>query len=154
MRILRKHRYDLGGLFSILVLGFISLNFKTLTDYQLLMWLSLATLFLHQLEEYRIVGTFPGMINTAMYKSKQPDRYPLNPNTAFYINVFVGWGVYFLAAVFAEKAIWLGIAAIMISLGNTITHIFILNIKAKTLYNAGLVICWLFFLPCVYFLLL
>ena len=151
MKTLRKHWYDFGAILSILVLGFISLNFKSLTDYQLLMWFSLATLFLHQLEEYRIVGTFPGMINTAIYKSKQPDRYPLNPNTAFYINVFVGWGVYFLAALFAEKAIWLGIAAIMISLGNTIAHTFIFNIKGKTFYNAGLVTCWLFFVPCVYF---
>lgn len=151
MKILRNHWYDLGAILLILVLGFISLNLKTMTDYQLLMWFSLASLFLHQLEEYRIVGTFPGMINTVMYKSIQPDRYPLNPNTAFYINIFVGWAVYFLAALFAENAIWLGIAAIMISLGNTIAHTLIFNIKGKTLYNAGLVTSWLFFVPCVYF---
>lgn len=151
MNTLRKHWYDLGGLLAIIVLVFISLNFKLLTDYQLLMWISLISLFLHQLEEYRIVGTFPGMINTVMYNSKQPDRYPLNPNTSFYINVFVGWGIYFLAAVFAEKAIWLGIAAMMISLGNTIAHTAVFNIKGKTIYNAGLVTSWVFFVPCVCF---
>ncbi len=90
MNTLRKHWYDIGGLLSILIVGFIFLKFDTLSDYQLLMWVSLATLFLHQLEEYRMVGTFPGMINTAMYKSSNPDRYPLNPNTSYYINVFVG----------------------------------------------------------------
>lgn len=90
MTTLRKHWYDLGGLLSILVLGFILFNFKSLTDYQLIMWISLTTLFWHQLEEYRIAGTFPGIINTVMFKSKLPARYPLNPNTAFYINVFLG----------------------------------------------------------------
>ncbi len=154
MTTLKKHWYDLGALLSILVFGFILLNFKSLTHYQLLMWLSLISLFLHQLEEYRIAGTFPGMINTVMFKSKHPDRYPLNPNTAFYINVFVGWGIYFLAALFAEKAMWLGIAAIMISLGNTIAHTILFNVKGKTFYNAGLVSCWIFFVPCIYFFIL
>lgn len=148
---LRKHWYDLGGVLALVVLFFIYFRFHSLTDYELLMWLSLVSLFFHQLEEYRIVGTFPGMMNSVMYKSEQPDRYPLNPATAFYINVFVGWGIYFLAAVFAEKAIWLGIAAIMISFGNTIAHTLLFNIKGKTFYNAGLVTCWLFFVPCCYY---
>ena len=154
MELLRKHWYDLGGLLSILVLSFIFLFSNQLSDYQILMWLSLATLFWHQLEEYRIVGTFPGMMNTVMFKSEIPDRYPLNTNTAFFINVFVGWGIYFLAALFAEKAMWLGIAAIMISLGNTIAHTFIFNIKGKTFYNAGLATCWLFFVPCIYYFIM
>lgn len=115
------------------------------------MWLSLVSLFFHQMEEYRVVGTFPGMMNTVMYKSKMPDRYPLNNNTSFYINVFVGWGFYLFAALLAEKAIWLGIATIMISLGNTLAHTFLFNVKGKTLYNAGMATSWLFFVPCVYF---
>ena len=151
MNTLRKHWYDLGGILSIILLVFIFLKFKTFTDYQLLMWLSFISLFFHQLEEYRIAGTFPGMINTAMFHSEIPDRYPLNTNTAFLINVFLGWGVYFLAALFAEKAMWLGIAAIMISLGNVIAHTFLFNIKGKTFYNAGMITCWLFFVPCIYF---
>lgn len=115
------------------------------------MWLSLITLFFHQLEEYRIPGTFPGMINTAMFKSDSPDRFPLNTNTAFLINVLLGWGIYFMAALFAEKAMWLGIAAIMISMGNVIAHTFLFNIKGKTFYNAGMVTCLLFFVPCIYY---
>lgn len=114
------------------------------------MWVSLITLFCHQLEEYRIVGTFPGMVNTVMYNSKMPDRFPLNTKSSFYINVFVGWGAYILAALFAEKAIWLGMATILVSLGNTVGHTTIFNIKGKTFYNAGLATCWLLFVPCVY----
>jgi len=151
MKFLRKHWFDIGGFLSILVLGFIYLNFKTLTNYQLLMWLSLTSLFFHQLEEYRFVGTFPGMINTVMYKSKIPDRYPLNTNTSLYINVFIGWLSYFLAALFAEEAVWLGMATIMVSLGNTIAHTIVFNIKGKTIYNAGQLTSLLFFAPCIYF---
>ena len=151
MKFLRKHWFDIGGFLSILVLGFIYLNFNTLTNYQLLMWLSLTSLFFHQLEEYRFVGTFPGMINTVMYKSKMPDRYPLNTNTSFFINVFIGWVSCFLAAQFAEETVWLGLATIMLSLGNTIAHTIVFNIKGKTIYNAGQVTSLLFFAPCIYF---
>ena len=115
------------------------------------MWLSLVSLFLHQAEEYRIAGTFPGMVNSVMYKSKMPDRYPLNTNTAFYVNVVVGWTFYFLAAILGERAIWLGIATILVSVGNTIAHTIVFNIKGKTIYNAGLATSWLLFMPCAYF---
>jgi len=151
MNTLRKHWYDIGGVLSVLVLGLVFRNFKTLSPYQLLMWLSLVSLFFHQLEEYRIAGTFPGMVNIAMYKSDMPDRYPLNTNTSLYVNVIVGWLFYFLAAVFAERAIWLGLATIVVSIGNTIAHTTVFNIKGKTLYNAGLATSWLLFVPCIYF---
>ena len=151
MNIFRKHWFDIGGFLSIIVLAFIYLNFKTLSNYQLLMWLSLVSLFFHQLEEYRIVGTFPGMLNTVLYKSEIPDRYPLNTKSAFYVNVVMGWTSYFLAALFAEKAIWLGVAIMLISVGNIIAHTTLFNIKGKTIYNAGLATSWLFFAPCAYF---
>lgn len=151
MNFFRRHWYDIGGFLSLLVLLHIFLHRNTFTDYQLLMWISLLTLFLHQLEEYRIAGTFPGMINTIMFNSKEPDRYPLNTNTALIINTGVGWSVYFLAALFAEKVVWLGMAAILVSAGNIIAHAFIFNLKGKTIYNAGMITCLLLFLPCTYF---
>jgi len=151
MNFLRKHWYDLGVLFAIVIIVFIFTQHNNLTNYQLLMWLSLVSLFLHQTEEYRLVGTFPGMLNTVMYKSETPNRYPLNTNSAFYVNVVTGWLFYFLAAVFAEKAVWLGIATILVSVGNVIVHTIVFNIKGKTIYNAGLATSWLFFVPCAFF---
>lgn len=151
MNYIRKHWYDLGGIISIAIFIFLFSNFKSLTDYQILMWLNLVSLFFHQLEEYRIVGTFPGMINRVLYNSDTPDRFPLNTNTSVYVNVVVGWTTYFFAAFFAEKVIWLGIATIIISLGNIIAHTTVFNIKGKTIYNAGLATSWLFFAPCVFF---
>ncbi len=151
MNFLRKHWYDLGGLFAIIIVTGLFYFHNGMTNYQLLIWLSLVSLLFHQLEEYRIVGTFPGMVNRVMYKSNLPDRFPLNTNTSVYINVLVGWTTYFLAALFAEKVIWLGIATILVSLGNTIAHTSVFNIKGKTIYNAGLATSWLFFAPCIFF---
>ncbi len=148
MNLLRKYWYDLGAFLSIIVCIYVFKNYDSLTNYQNLMWLSLVSLFLHQLEEYRIVGTFPGMVNSVMFKSKMPDRYPLNANTSFYVNVVVGWTSYLLAAILAEKAVWLGIATIMVSIGNTVAHTTVFNIKGKTFYNAGLATSWLLFVPC------
>ncbi len=147
MSFLRKHWYDLGGVFALILAVYLAFAYRSMSNYQMLMWVSLISLFIHQLEEYRIVGSFPAMINKVMFHSDLPDRYPLNPQTALIINVLVGWLVYLLAAVFAEKAIYLGIAAILISLGNTIAHTFVFNIKANTFYNAGMASSILLFLP-------
>ena len=89
------------------------------------------------------------MMNTVMYTSARPDRYPLNAQTALIINVVVGWLSYFLAAVFAEKAIWLGIAAILVSAGNFVAHTLLFNIKGQSLYNPGMATAILLFLPIV-----
>ena len=130
--------------------GFVLLT--PLTPLALVLWASLVSLFLHQFEEYRFPGYFPGMMNIAMFSSKEPDRYPLNTNTAFIINVGIGWLIYFLAALFAERAIWLGIAAVLVSVGNFIAHTFLFNLKGKTRYNPGMFTAIVLFAPiAVYF---
>ncbi len=151
MNLFRKHWFDIGGVLSVLTILYIIIYRTQLTNYELIMWISLVSLFFHQLEEYRIVGTFPGMVNKVLFRSDNPDRFPLNPNTAFYINVFLAWGSYFLAAILAEKAIWLGIATIMVSIGNTIAHTFVFNIKGKTVFNAGMVTSLILFAPISFF---
>lgn len=151
MRFLRKHWYDIGGGLGIVTLLFVLFFSPTMSDYQVLMWLSLVSLFFHQMEEYRIAGTFPGMINRVMFKSNLPDRYPLNSNTSFIINVLIGWTIYLLAALAGTQAIWLGLAAILVSFGNVIAHTVVFTIKGKMIYNAGLVTSWLLFVPCIFF---
>ncbi|HTM66285.1 MAG TPA: HXXEE domain-containing protein [Flavipsychrobacter sp.] len=153
MQFVRRHWYDLGIFIAIALTACLALTYSSLTTYEILLWMNAIALFLHQFEEYRFPGTFPGMINTVLFKSATPDRYPLNPNTALGINVVVGWGTYLLAAILAEKAIWLGIAVILVSLGNFIAHTFLFNIKGKTFYNAGMLTSWVFFAPlvCLFF---
>ena len=145
MNFLRSHWYDLGiGLAAVISTALLIFQPHGLS---LILWISLASLLVHQFEEYRLPGTFPGMINRVMFASTEPDRYPLNSNTAFVVNVFVGWLVYLLAAAFGERAVWLGIAAILVSVGNFIAHTFLFNIRGKTRYNAGMLTSIVLFLP-------
>jgi hypothetical protein len=145
MNFMRHHWFDVG---LVLALGVsIFLLFTMLSPVSLLLWISLIALFIHQFEEYRFPGYFPGMVNLTLFASKQPDRYPLNTNTALIVNVIVGWFFYFLAAVLSERGIWLGIATMLVSIGNIVAHTFLFNLKGKTIYNPGMVTADILFLP-------
>ncbi len=145
MELLRNHWFDLGLGLAVLTGGFILVAHPQ--GLALLLWLSLLSLFLHQFEEYRYPGYFPGMMNTVMFASAQPDRYPLNPQTALIVNVVTGWLFYALAAVLAERALWLGIATMLVSVGNFLAHTFLFNIKGRSRYNPGMLTADLLFLP-------
>lgn len=148
LKYLRNHWFDLA---IILVIALATALYITQpSGMTLLLWLSLGSLFLHQIEEWRYPGYFPGMLNTAMFNSDLPDRYPLNANSGMIVNVVFGWGSYLLAALFWQQAIWLAIAAIMVSVGNIVAHTIVFNIKGRTLYNPGLITSWLLFAPIAY----
>jgi hypothetical protein len=61
MNFLRHHWFDVGLALALAVS--IALLFTTLSPVSLLLWISLIALFVHQFEEYRFPGYFPGMIN-------------------------------------------------------------------------------------------
>ena len=150
MTFLRTHWFDIGLILAVittLILRFSNIDFFGL---QFLIWLNVISLFLHQFEEYRYPGYFPGMLNSVIFKSSQPDRYPLNTNSALVINVYLGWTVYILSAVLYDKLILLAFVTMLISFGNFILHAFVMNIKAKTFYNPGQVTATILFLPVSY----
>ena len=149
LKIFRSHWFDVAAFLLVLLL--VMLYAVKPSGMGLLLWLSLGSLFLHQVEEWRYPGYFPGMLNRAMFKSVMPDRYPLNANSGMLVNVVLGWGGYLLAALFWKQAIWLAIATILVSVGNIFAHTIIFNIKGRTLYNPGLITAWLLFVPIVYF---
>lgn len=145
MRFLRDHWYDIG-LVVVAAIG-LALWLGDFSYVSFLLWLSFASLCLHQFEEYRYPGYFPGMVNKVLYTSSQPDRFPLNSNTSLIVNVAIGWSIYCLAALFGEHAIWLGIASILVSLANIIAHSLLFNLRGRTLYNPGMLTSLLLFLP-------
>ncbi len=145
MNFMRQHWFDLGA--ALACAGTIYLFFTPLSPLSLVLWLNLIALFIHQFEEYRYPGYFPGMVNSALFASTQPDRYPLNPNTSLIVNVFVGWSLYWLASILGAQLIWLGIATILVSVGNVVAHTFLFNRKGKTFYNPGMITAVLLFLP-------
>lgn len=145
MKFFRSHWYDIGpGLAAIVIIGVLILRPRGLS---LILWISLVSLFVHQFEEYRFPGTFPGMMNRAMFASSDPDRYPLNANTSLIVNVAVGWGSYLAAALFGQQVIWLAIAATLVSVGNVLAHTILFNIRGKSWYNAGMFTAIVLFVP-------
>ncbi|MFC1482718.1 HXXEE domain-containing protein [Candidatus Margulisiibacteriota bacterium] len=147
MKYLRNHWFDFGLGFAIASIIYLSFNWSHHSMIQNLLWLNMIGLFLHQFEEYRFPGYFPKVINKLMYLSSKPDRYPLNSQSALIVNVCLGWVLYPLAAILGEKAFWLGMITIFISITNTIAHTLLLNIKGKTFYNPGMFSSIVLFLP-------
>jgi len=145
----RLHWFDIGLILTICVAVSMWLTDISLTSVQGILCLSLISLFLHQAEEYRFPGYFPGMLNRVLYHSTTPDRYPLNTQSALLVNVAMGWTAYLLAAVYAEHTLWLGIATVLVSLGNVVGHVLLFNIKGKTLYNPGMATAIFLFIPLV-----
>ncbi len=153
MNFMRQHWFDIGLALAFAVS--IALFFTPQSPLSIVLWISLIALLVHQFEEYRYLGYFPGMINLVLFTSTRPDRYPLNPNSALIVNVVTGWLFYVLAAVFGEKAIWLGIATMLVSVGNVVVHTFLFNLRGKTFYNPGMATADILFLPiALYFFLL
>ena len=147
MDVFRDRWYQIGiGLATVLSVALLVWH-DSLSSFRALLGVSLVSLFIHQFEEYQFPGGFPRMLNTAMFNSKQPDRYPLNPNTALIINTTIGWTLYALAFIFADRALWLAIASILVSAGNVFAHLILFNIKGKTLYNPGMFTALALFLP-------
>lgn len=154
MKFIARHWFDVGGLLAVVTILLLLFNYNTISPLRIILLVSFISLLFHQVEEYRFPGYFPGMVNTVMFNSKHPDRFPLNTQSAFIINVCFRWGVYILAIVFAEKALWIAIASLMISLGNVFVHIFLFNIKGKTFYNPGMATALLLFLPIIIYFFL
>lgn len=147
MSYIRKHWFDIGLAMGLFAGIYLIINWSRHSNIQNLLWLSLISLLFHQFEEYRFPGNFPIMLNTVIFSSKKPDRYPLNSQSALLINVFIGWVPYLLAAIWGDIFLWFGIMTIFGSIGNSIAHIFLFNIKGKTLYNPGMISSILLFIP-------
>ncbi len=142
-----RHWYQVGMIFALAIAVFLAIHYQEIDPFKIILLLSLITLFLHQFEEYQWPGGFPQMVNAVMFKSPQPRRYPLNPRTAFIINVGLGWSAYLLAFIFASSAVWLAVATIVVSLGNFFAHTFLFNLKGHSYYNPGMATAALLFLP-------
>ncbi|MBS1493642.1 MAG: HXXEE domain-containing protein [Bacteroidetes bacterium] len=147
MNFLRNHWFDIGFIFGCSAAFYLILNPEFFGSLKFILWFNFASLFFHQFEEYRYPGYFPGLINEKLFSSRMPDRFPLNTNSALIVNVCLGWTVYFIAIFIGEKYIWFAIGVTLISVGNFFAHTIMFNIKAKTIYNPGMLTSILLFLP-------
>ena len=139
--------FDFGALLGVVLGLWLIINGGQLDQVSLILWVSLLTLFAHQVEEWRWPGWFPGMLNVVLFRSNDPYRYPLNVRSGLVVNVGVGWLAYTAAAWFGESALWLALATILVSVGNCVLHLLVIPIRGKMLYNPGAVTSLVLFLP-------
>src|SRR4051812_21036315 len=135
MRFIRRHWYTLG-----LPIAIIAVMWALVSDLTRVQWILLLNfvVLLLQFEEYAWPGGEPWIINEVMQpKGSRPDRYPLNQNNAFVINVPMAWSFYLLP-VFCPQAVWMGLAPVLFGFGQIVAHGIANNRKLKTLYNPGL----------------
>ena len=121
MDMYRKHWQDIGGVLAMAITGSLALFGKRLSRPQLFSTLNLVAMLVHQFEEYRFPGTFPGQFNGGLFKSDKPDRYPMNAHTAMVVNVGSFDGLYLLPVLFPKKT-WLGLAPVLLGFGQVFAH--------------------------------
>ncbi len=147
----RKHWPDVGvGLalgISIATTISMTLSRKKTSRAQVWSAWNLVALLLHQFEEYRFPGYFPGQFNAGVLKSETPDRYPLNTQSAMIINTALAYPVYILPLLFPRQ-IWLGFAPVFIGFGQVLVHGIVFPLRAKARYGPGFVTALCLHLPC------
>lgn len=146
---MERHWFDVGGVAGIVLLAWGLISRPSMTAVTLVLWVSLLTLLAHQVEEWRWPGWFPGMLNVVLFRSSDPYRFPLNIRSGLAVNAGVGWLGYLLAALLAERALWLALATILVSVGNCVLHLVVIPIRGRMPYNPGMATSLLLFLPVV-----
>ena len=137
MRFARRHWYSIGLAFAVLAIMWAVLG--DLNTVQVILLFNFVALLLHQFEEYGWPGGFPWIFNEVMQpKGSRPDRYPLNQNNAFFINILLAYPFY-LIPVFFPGVVWLGLAPALFGIFQLVGHGFVTNRMLKSLYSPGLV---------------
>ena len=93
---------------------------------------------LHQTEEYVFPGNFGKFFNTKIFKLKTEDE-PLNQNFIFFLNVLLIWIILPVFALLSIKNYQYGLWIPYFVFFGGVNHI-LLAIKAKKLYNPGLIV--------------
>lgn len=146
MNYLRKYWQDIGGIVALVVCIGLLITHQNMQEINVILWLSFVAILVHQFEEYRWPGYFPGVFNIVMFKSSNPDKYPLNGQSAMVINGLIAYGFYLLPIFFTDQ-IWLGLAPVLMGFFQLIWHGLFANMKIKGIYNPGLLAVLLLHVP-------
>ncbi|MBP2654583.1 MAG: Protein of unknown function with motif [Firmicutes bacterium] len=137
MNSLRKYWQDIGGIIGGVVCICLFFSQQYIQEIQVILWLSFVAILFHQFEEYRWPGYFPGVFNIGIFKSANPNKYPLNSHSAMVINILIAY-VFYLLPIFFVDQIWIGLAPIFMGFFQLIWHGLFANFKIKSIYNPGL----------------
>lgn len=142
----RKNWPRVGALLGMGIAGATALNSKRLSRPQTFSALNFAALTAHQYEEYEDPGYFPGQFNGGVLHSDEPDRYPLNTNTALIVNVPLAYTFYALPIGFPKGRV-LGIAPVLFGFLQAAGHGTIFPKLAGDRYSPGFIASLLLHVP-------
>ena len=142
----RKNWPRVGALLGMGIAGATVLASRKVPRAQALAAANFAALTVHQYEEYEDPGYFPGQFNAGVLHSKQPDRYPLNTNTALIVNVPLAYTFYALPIALPKHRV-LGIAPVMFGFLQTAGHGTIFPRLAGDRYSPGFLASALLHVP-------
>ena len=134
-----------GLILSIFLFVFLFAFIKD-NDFVLFLLLLQTPLYmLHETEEYIFPGGFRKFFNVDIFKFKTKDK-PIDENFIFYINVVLIWLILPIFGLLAAKNYQFGLWIPYFSFFAGFSHI-MLGIKARKLYNPGLIISLLLNIP-------
>jgi hypothetical protein len=137
-RWLKKEWAKTDFILSIFVLVFL-IVFVRKDDFVVFLILLQTPLYmLHQTEEYVFPGGFGKFFNTKIFNLETEDK-PLDENFIFYVNVILIWIVLPAFGLLSKIDYVYGLWIPYFSFFAGIAHI-ALGVRAKTLYNPGLII--------------
>jgi len=130
-----------------MVLGGVSLLIgrKTQTNLRALSVMNAMTMCAHQYEEYVDPGSFPGMVNIAMFKSDQPLNYPFNAHSAMCANIF--FRALYVPAMLFPKVKWLGLPPVLLGIFQAFAHGLLAPRVPNSKYSPGMLTAALLHLP-------
>lgn len=134
-----------GLVLSIFLLVFLFVFVRQADFVVFILLLQTPLYMLHQTEEYIFPGGFGKFFNTEIFKLETEDQ-PLDQNFIFFINVGLIWILLPLSGLLSTCNYRFGLWIPYFSLFAGIAHI-LLAIRAKKLYNPGLVVSLLINIP-------
>jgi hypothetical protein len=144
----RRQWPRVGGVIAMALGGALALasTKNKLSRTQMISALNFGALLVHQYEEYEDPGYFPGQFNRGLFKSDQPDRYPLNTQTALCVNTIFAYPFYILPVLFPANK-WLGIAPVLFGMTQAVGHGIIFPRIAGASYSPGFLASILLHVP-------
>jgi len=142
----RKQWPRIGGVVGMALGGAVTLTSRRMSKPQMLSALNWGALLVHQYEEYQDPGYFPGQFNKGLFKSAEPDRFPLNTNNALCVNVPFAYPFYILPIVF-PKTKWLGIAPALFGIAQSFAHGILIPRLAGAKYSPGFLASFFLHIP-------
>ncbi|MGI6032427.1 MAG: HXXEE domain-containing protein [Coriobacteriales bacterium] len=139
--------------YRLTFIAFVALAFcgpfllREASTVQMLLYLSLMALPLHQFEEYQFPGGGPVVINRYFYHAPEElfRHYPGNWNSCMVVNLLSY--VFYILALALPDLTWLGTATMFFNLYQVLCHGIQMNVQMRTWYNPGMATAMFLLLP-------